>query len=348
MVAVKSGEVERFLARPDRAPPIVLLYGPDAGLVRERAQALIGASVDDPADPFQLSRLQGDDLIAEPTRLVEEANTMPLLGGRRAVSVRAGGHNIAPAVEPLIASPANDYRVVIEAGNLRRNAPLRVLCERAKNAVALPCYSDSGDALTGLIDEEMRANGLTVSPEARAALVPLLGGDRLASRQELRKLAVFAAGKRSVELADVIAVVSDASALELDEIIDAAFAGRKKELEAQLGKARTAALSPDAILWAALRHVAQLHKARFLVDKRAPVDAALGSIAPFLSSSRKAAIKAALALWTSPRLVRTMTQLADAQLTARRQSNLAQLVAHRALLAIAERARPVGWTKSSP
>jgi DNA polymerase-3 subunit delta len=339
VVALKSAEVERFLARPDRAPPIVLLYGPDAGLVRERAQALIGASVDDPADPFQLSRLEGDGLIAEPTRLVEEANTIPLFGGRRSVWVRAGGHNIAPAVEALIASPASDCRVVIEAGNLRRSAPLRVLCERAKSAVALPCYSDSGATLARLIDEEMRANGLTISSEARAALVPLLGGDRLASRHELRKLAVFAAGKPSVELADVIAVVSDASALELDEIIDAAFAGRTKELEAQLGKARTAALSPDAILWAALRHVGQLHKARLAVDKGALVDAAAGSVAPFLSFARKAAIEAALVLWTSPRLARTMTQLAEAQLTARRQSNLAQLVAHRALISIAASAR---------
>ena len=339
MVALKAAEVERFLARPDRVPAIVLLYGPDAGLVRERAQALINASIDDPADPFQLSRLEGDALVAEPTRLVEEANTIPLFGGRRAVWVRAGGHNIAPAVEALIAFPASDCRVVVEAGNQRRNAPLRVLCERAKNAAALPCYSDSGTALVRLIDEEMHANGLTISPEARAALVPLLGGDRLASRQELRKLAGFAAGKRIVELADVIAVVSDASALELDEVIDAAFAGHTKELEAQLGKARTAALSPDAILWAALRQVGQLHKARLAVDKGAPVDAAVGSVAPFLSFARKAEIEAALALWTSTRLARMMAQLADAQLTARRQSSLAQLVAHRALLAIAASAR---------
>ena len=41
----------------------------------------------------------------------------------------------------------------------------------------------------------MRAAGLTIAPEARAALIPLLGGDRLASRSELRKLALYAHGK---------------------------------------------------------------------------------------------------------------------------------------------------------
>ena len=126
MVALKAADVDRFIARPDPARPIVLVFGPDAGLVRERAEALIKSSVDDPSDPFSLARLDGDDLAGEPTRLVEEANTMPLFGGRRAVWVKAGSRNFAPAVEALIASAAPDCRVVIEAGDLRRNAPLRV------------------------------------------------------------------------------------------------------------------------------------------------------------------------------------------------------------------------------
>src|SRR5947209_2433199 len=242
MVALKGFEIDKFLARPHR--PIVLIFGPDAGLARERAEALVRMSVDDPKDPFQLARLDGDDLTCEPTRLVEEANTIPLFGGRRAVWVRAGPRsNISPAVEALVASSSSDCRVVIEAGELRRNSPLRVICERAKNAVALPCYADSGDALLRLIDEEMRASGLVIALDARAALIPLLGGGRLASRQELRKLAAFANGKQRVDLADVMAVVSDASSLELDELIDAAFAGLKGELEFQLGKGRTAAMS---------------------------------------------------------------------------------------------------------
>src|SRR5437660_10691721 len=136
MVAFKSHQVDAFVARP--AQPVVLVFGPDAGLVRERAQALIRASVDDVNDPFSLARLEGDDLTGEPTRLVEEANTIPLFGGRRAVWVRAGPRsNISPAVEALVASSSSDCRVVIETGELRRNSPLRVICERAKTAVAL-------------------------------------------------------------------------------------------------------------------------------------------------------------------------------------------------------------------
>jgi DNA polymerase-3 subunit delta len=342
MVALKASEIEKYLARPDPAGPIVLVFGPDAGLVRERAEALVRASIDDPKDPFQLARLDGDDLASEPTRLVEEANTIPLFGGRRAVWVKAGSRNFAPAVEALVAAASPDCRVVIEAGDLKRTAPLRALCERAKNVVALPCYADTERDLVRLIDDELREAGLAISPEARAALVPLLGGDRLASRHEIAKLALFARGQEQVELDDVMAVVADASTLALDGLIDAAFAGRTNELEVQFGKARTAGTSPGTIVSTALRQVTQLHKARLAVDDGASVSEATGVIQPFVHFSRKAAVEAALRSWTSARLERAMAQLAEALLESRKQAGLADVIAQRTLLSLAVNARRKG------
>jgi DNA polymerase-3 subunit delta len=339
MVALKAADVDRFIARPDPARPIVLIFGPDSGLVRERAEALIKSSVDDPNDPFSLARLDGDDLAGEPSRLVEEANTVPLFGGRRAVWVKGGSRNFAPAVEALIVAAPADCRVVIEAGDLRRNAPLRVLCERAKNAAALPCYADAERDLVRLIDDEMREAGLAISPEARAALVPLLGGDRLASRHEIRKLALFARGNERVELDDVMAVVADASTLALDGLVDAAFAGRTGELEVQFGKARTAGTAPGTIVSAALRQVAQLHRARLAVEEGASVSEAAAAIQPFVHFSRKSAVEAALKSWTAARLERAMAQLADAAFEARKQAGMADIIAQRTLLALAVSAR---------
>src|SRR6476619_3458843 len=105
MVAVKASDVDTYLARLDRAAPVVLIFGPDAGLVSERVNAVIAASVDDPADPFSLVRLDGEDLSAHPARLIEEAQTIPLFGGRRAVWVKTGSRNLASAVEELLALP---------------------------------------------------------------------------------------------------------------------------------------------------------------------------------------------------------------------------------------------------
>src|ERR1700755_1179975 len=118
MVALRGKEIDAFLARPDGGRPIILLYGPDAGLVRERADALLASAVDDPNDPFSLVKLDGDELAAEPSRLVDEAMTVPLSGGRRAIRVRAGARSFASGVETLADMQLKDCRVVIEAGEL--------------------------------------------------------------------------------------------------------------------------------------------------------------------------------------------------------------------------------------
>jgi len=337
MVALKASEVASFLARPNR--PIVLIFGPDAGLVRERAEALVRKSVDDPKDPFQLARMDGDELSSEPARLLEEANTVPLFGGRRAVWIKAGARNFAPALEALVAAPPPNCRIVIEAGDLKRNAPLRAVCERAKNAAVLPCYPDAAKDLTRLIDEEMGEAGLAISGEARAALIPLLGGDRLASRHEIRKVALFARGKQRVGLEDVAAVVADASTLALDDLIDAAFAGRTGDVDVQFDKARTSGTTPGAILSAALRHVAQLHKARLSVDQGDSISQAVEGIQPFVRFNRKSVVETALRAWTSVRLQRAMARLGEAALDARRQSAMAEPIARGALLTLALDAR---------
>ena len=337
MVAVKAADVDAVLARPDPARPVVLVFGPDAGLVSERVNAIVKASVDDPNDPFSLVRLEGEELSANPARLIEEAQTIPLFGGRRAVWVKAGSRNIAPVVEELLALRSSECRVVIEAGELRRNAPLRTLCERAKNAVALPCYPDSERDLARLIDNEMRAAGLVLTPDARALLVPLLGGDRAASRNEIRKLTLYARGRVEVGVDDVTAVVSDASALALDDLVDTAFAGRPADLEALLAKVRTAGSAVGSIFFAAQRQLAQLHKWRTAIEQGTPFS--LDGLQPPLHFRRKNLVEAALKQWNAARLTVAMAELAEAVLAARRRPALADTIAARALLSIAMKAR---------
>ena len=339
MTALKAGQVDAFMARPDPARPVVLVFGPDAGLVRERAEALVHGAVDDPRDPFALARLSGDELAGEPTRLVEEANTIPLFGGRRAVWVKAGTRNFVPAVEALLAAPSPDCRVVIEAGDLKRNAPLRTACERATCAVALPCYADGERDIQRVIDEEMREAALTIAPDARAALLPLLGGDRLASRSEVRKLALYARGHERVELADIVAVIADASTLALDELIDASLAGRTDAVEIQFNRAATAGTSAASIISAALRQISALHKARLTIEEGKSVSSTMDTMAPPVHFSRKAVVELALKNWTAARLERVMIQLADASFEARRKADLAETIAQRTLLSLAVAAR---------
>jgi DNA polymerase III subunit delta len=329
MVALRGKEIDAFLARPDAGRPIVLLYGPDAGLVRERADALIASAVDDPNDPFSLVKLDGDELSAEPSRLVDEA-------------IRAGSRSFASGVDTLAEMSVRDCRIVIEAGELRPESPLRKACEKAKTAVAIGCYPDTERDLAKLMEDELRIANLRIAQDARAALMSFLGGDRQASRNELRKLTLYAHGKGEITLDDVMSVVADASELKLDPIVDGAFAGRPDIVETEFAKAMIAGTYPGVIISAAQRQAAWLHKSALAIADGTPASTVLDSGYPRLHFSRKPAVETALRNFSVARLAAIIEQLATAALDTRKQSTLAAAIAQRTLMAIAANAKRRG------
>jgi DNA polymerase-3 subunit delta len=265
--------------------------------------------------------------------------TVPLFGGRRAIRVRAGSRSFAGGIDTLADSPIKDCRIVIEAGELRPESPLRKACERAKTAVAIACYPDGERDLARLIDEELRVSNLRIAQDARAVLMSLLGGDRQASRNELRKLALYAHGKGEIALDDVMTVVSDASELKLDPIVDSAFAGNAAIVESEFTKAMVAGTYPGVIVSAAQRQAAWLHKSALAVAEGTPVSALLESGYPRLHFSRKGAVEIALRNFSAPRLAGIIDQLGTAALDMRKQASLASAIAQRTLLSIAANAK---------
>jgi DNA polymerase-3 subunit delta len=338
VVALKTNEVESFVARPNPAMPIVLVYGPDSGLVSERVAALVRASVDDPRDPFALAILGSDALAETPERLVEEAHTVPLFGGRRAIHVKTGARSIQAAVERVIAVPPGaDCRIIIETGDLKKNAPLRTLCEKSPAAAALPCYPDTARDLARLIDDETRRAGMTITPAARDLLASLIGGDRRASRSEIEKLILYVMSEKRIDVPDVIAVVTDATNPAMDSLIDAAFAGFAAEVESNFVKVQSSGTAASTIAGALVRQAASLHMLRLAVDSGVPVDDVLKRQG--VHFSRTKAVQSALQAWTSRRLERLIGQLGDVSLEARRSSKLAYPMMERTLLMIARATR---------
>ena len=101
MVALKGNAVDAFLARPDRL--VALVYGPDTGLVAERAAVLLSGHLQ--GDAMGRVVIDGDSLAGDPGRLVNEASSVPMFGGRQAIRVTATSRNIGPAVAALLAQP---------------------------------------------------------------------------------------------------------------------------------------------------------------------------------------------------------------------------------------------------
>lgn len=338
MAALKAGEVESFLRKPDRAYSVFLVYGPDAGLAHERCRAIIEKLIDNPSDPFQLIRIDGDQLSSEPTRLQDEANTVGLFETKRAIWLRAGTKANSTSYDLLFEEPPL-CPVVIEAGDLPARHALRSAAEGSKFAVAVPCYADEGRDLPRLIDEVFGRFNLRIADDARTALVGSLGADRMLSRRELEKLALYAHGQDVVTIDDVEAILSNAAQITIDMLVDAVFSGEASSTDTLLEKAIQEGLDSSFMINALLRHAFLLLN----TQKELEGGRSLGEIEKQsrVFYKRVSAFRRQVTLWSTLALQSAITALGEAQLGTRQHSALAQTLLSRSCLSLALAARRV-------
>ena len=173
-------------------------------------------------------------------------------------------------------------------------------------------------------------------------LVAALGSDRLASRGELEKLVLYCHRRDRVEEADIDAVITDVSALETSQLVDAVYGGSFVGIENRSERLFAEGLDPSVLLGAVLRHALALKRllGRGIRSKE--------QLAPLATSSgiifkRHDAVMRQIQNWRVEAIDRAIAQLSDAIAQTRRSPRLGEAVAVRALWTIvlaARRSRP--------
>ncbi|MER9630375.1 MULTISPECIES: DNA polymerase III subunit delta [unclassified Mesorhizobium] len=338
MAQKKAYEVDAWLAKPDPRVSIVLLYGPDRGLVAERAKAFAGKTGLPLDDPFSVVRLDGSEVDRDEGRLLDEARTVPMFSERRLLWVRNAGAQkaLADDVKALTSEPARDAIILIEAGDLKKGVGLRAVVEAADNAMALPCYADEARDIDTVIDDELRKAGMSMTLEARQALRRNLGGDRLASRGEIEKLVLYAHGQPEIGLDDVKATSGDVSGLSFDAAVDALLEGRIADFDTAFNRHCQSGGQPFLVLSSAMRQLQAIQAMRGLMDAGGRNAASVVAAArPPVFFSRRKLVEKALERWSSEALGRALNRLQTAVLQTRRRPDLSVALARQALLGIA-------------
>lgn len=334
-----AGRVEGFLRRPDPEIRAVLFYGPDAGLVRERAETVACAICPDLRDPFRVADLTGAALAADPARLADEAAQISLMSGRRVVRVRDAGDAAAALFGRFLADMPGEALVVVEAGELPTRSTLRRVFEDATRAAAVGCYPDTPRDLAAVIRESFAARRIAAGRDVVEFLVEHLGGDRLLTRAELEKLMLYAGEGGRIEVEDAIAVVADTAALSLDDAVLAAAEGDAAALDRALTRVFQEGESPVTVIRALLRHLQRLHVLNARIAGGGSVEDAIRSARPPIFFRQQDSYRRQLARWGEARLERALDRVAEAEFRMKLTGTPAETLCRAAMLDIAAAAR---------
>ncbi len=326
-----------FLAKPDPAVRVVVVYGPDAGLVRERARNLGTSAVGDLNDPFRVAALTGASVVEDPARLFDEMASLSLGGGKRLVRLQNPSETLTPILSRLLDSmPQTDSLLVIEAGDLDKRSKLRALAESENALIAsIPCYAEDAAARQRTIAALLESEQIRAPREIVALLGDILPSDRLALRSEIEKFALYVGKGNAATAEDIHAVLQDAGAAELDDLVFAVGAGEPKRVTHLLDRLFAEQTAPVAILRAAQRHFLRLSWARAQLDSGLSATDAVKRLQPPVFWKHESAMAAQVRRWSRARSDTALRRLYDAEAAVKRTGTPDETLCAQTLLGLA-------------
>ncbi len=342
-----TSRADAFVAKPDAKIRAVLIYGPDAGLIRERLNLMTKAIVGSTDDPFRVSEFSADILNADPARLRDEAGALAFTGGRRVVRIRDAGDSLGELFATYLDEAAGDSLVLVTGGELSPRSKLRIAFEESLNGAALPCYADNAEALDTVIRGALKMAGLNITPEALSWRSDRLGGDRELSRRELEKLILYMGADTNqsggtVTEDDVLACIGDTAAFGLDDLTFALGDGDQVSVQRVFGRLTAEGTPPVSILTSVARHFMRLHETRGRMAEGKTADQAAMVLRPPVFFKFKARFSGQARWWNEKLITRGLEILMEAEMAAKSTDIPTEAVVERALIKLAHVGRGVG------
>ena len=262
-------KIDPYLKSPDASHRCFLFYGPNKGLVSERAKNMVSLFVPDLQDPFQLLKLSTEDVKNDPGKLGSEMMSLPFLGGNKVLWIRGAEESLAKQLDSFIeendVSEAN--YLVVEAGDLKPSSSLRSLFESMKPGAAIPCYEDDARQIGTLIRDMAKEHKKILSSEILRYLTDHISKDRLMARAELDKLFLYLEDKDTPSLDDVMLCLENTQEANTQDIIMNIFDGQIEKLEKNLNMFWGQGFSEIALIRGAIRHLNKLMEIQELTDE---------------------------------------------------------------------------------
>ena len=334
---VAPRDIERFLLMPPQELCSCLIYGEDAGQVRELAKKLAETVVDDLNDPFRVTTLDVSNLTADPSRLSDEQAAMPFGGGRRLIRLRGITGDHARLISETIQEPSGDGLIIAEAGPLRRDSAMVKMFEASKTGAAIPCYADEGRSLAVLLDQTLKQENISLTPDARSYVINRLGADRAATRSEIEKLLLYIGKNGKLDLEDAVDAIGDAGSTSVDDLVYATAAGDITSSHRALDRLTAANTQPITVIRSMIGHLTKL-RAVVAKAETSGLEPALASIRPPIFFKRKTAFQEQARLWSRQRLSLAIDRMLRAEIEVKQTGSDAYLALWKACYDVAQAA----------
>ena len=284
---IKEYLIDNYLLNPENQINLFFFIGPDSGLTDQRVKRLCKTLDFDNNNPFNVSKIDQNELEKNPTKLLDEALTYSLDTENRFVFLKIYSENIPTSVVKSIKDlishfPLKDTKVIISARNLSLTLPLvkhindNVFCNTVVS------YQKNAKSLQTEIIYVFSQEGIKITDDALKLLEINLGDNQLNTKKALDNIISFVYPRKTIDYEDIIKIIPNSKLIEVDETFFSVFTGNHVETANSVELLNSSGVSALEIIRVFLKWSITLKVACDIYKKTKSIDIAIKESTPYV------------------------------------------------------------------
>jgi DNA polymerase-3 subunit delta len=268
---IQSAQINSFLQKIAQEKIAgCLVYGPEESVVKYRCDFIAKKIVTDLTDPFLVTHLGKERLAEDKSILADEFYSISMLGGRKLIWIKDAESQAGQALKTLCSE--NDFHknsdnfILIQAGDLEKNSPLRKIAEAEPSFAAIACYEDNDQTSRKFIENELQKNRLIFNRSIVDFLLNRFGRNRQIIASEIEKIALFLGDEKQLTEETIEKVTLEQQENSIEEFIANFYSKKFSPAFIQLEKLLNSGSEPIMLIRFLSNYLQKIYHARIQID----------------------------------------------------------------------------------
>ena len=223
-------------------------------------------------------------------------------------------------IDEIVNKEIDDLVLILNSGALEKKSKIRSFFEKKKEIICVPFYEDNNQTLSAIVSKFFRENKIPISQQSMNIIVNRCRGDRQNLNNELNKIENFVAGKKKIEISEILKITNLAENYSVSELVDNCLAKNKTKTLSILRENNYSADDCIVIIRTMLAKSKRLFRIIQEIKTTNDIDSAISSIKPPVFWKDKQIVKNQIQKWSYKNIQQLIFNINDIELLIKKNS----------------------------
>ena len=293
-----------------------LFYGKNEGLKNQHIKQLLEKNNNN-----NIIKYDEKEILENEDIFFESILSNSLFENEKSIVINRSSDKIYEIVTNLIEQNIGDITIIINANLLEKKSKLRKLFEKEKNLACIATYPDTNEILSGLAITFFKKIKISISQQNINLIVDKCSGDRLNLENELEKIKIYLAEKKSISTEEISKLINLSENHTFYELIDNCLAKNTNKTINILNENNFSNEDCIIILRTFLLKAKKILSLSIEYNKNKDIDKTINSAKPPIFWKEKDIVKTQLNKWKPEKIRELIYLINDIELQIKKNYN---------------------------